>query len=304
MRKEMPIDFGPVNGHLIGFAMKEAMFRAMEKIRARQFVFKTTRKEDKRGREDFVTDADLAAQAVYLKLLHESFPTFGIVAEEREKKKRKKEKEEKSLNIPCTHPTHNIYFVVDPLDGTKAFIRRQSHGVGTMCAIVCDGKIIAAYVGDVNTQEIYGYRPGNNKTWRIGEFERRARLRIDKRLELKNQCVLLRDDPHLFSPHIQKLVAPQKEGGRFRNLEVGGGSIGICLARLWKGEIGAVVLQPGKNDPWDLHPILGISQRLGFIFVAIDPENGEMRPFCPLVVPTAINLEHETLIIHKSRWQN
>ncbi len=28
------IDFGPINGHLIGFAMKEAMYRAMEKIRA------------------------------------------------------------------------------------------------------------------------------------------------------------------------------------------------------------------------------------------------------------------------------
>ncbi len=142
------------------------------------------------------------------------------------------------------------------------------------------------------------------KTWRIGEFERRVQLRVDKNRELKDQCVLLRDDPQHYSSYIQKLVRLQENGGLFRNLEVGGGSIGICLARLWKGEVGAVVLQPGLNEPWDLHPILGISQRLEFIFVAIDPTDGEMRPFSPLVLPKAINLDHETLIVHKSRWQS
>ena len=49
------------------------------------------------------------------------------------------------------------YITVDPLDGTKAFIRRQSHGVGTMVAMVEEGQVVSAYVGDVNTQEIYGF---------------------------------------------------------------------------------------------------------------------------------------------------
>ena len=35
------------------------------------------------------------------------------------------------------------------------FIRRQYHGIGTMVALVEAGRVVAAYVGDVNTQEIW-----------------------------------------------------------------------------------------------------------------------------------------------------
>ena len=63
------------------------------------------------------------------------------------------------------------FFTVDPLDGTKAFVRRQSHGVGTMVALVEQGRVVSAYVGDINTQEIYGYRPGSRAVHRITEYE-------------------------------------------------------------------------------------------------------------------------------------
>ena len=51
---------------------------------------------------------------------------------------------------------------------TMAFVRRQSHGVGTM---VEQGRVVSAYVGDINTQEIYGYRPGSRAVHRITEYE-------------------------------------------------------------------------------------------------------------------------------------
>ena len=108
--------YGPINGHLIGLAMKEAVRRAIRVIEAQRFVAEVTAKDNEfqPDKADFVTSADKAAQAVYVKLLRESFPDFGIVAEE----------DHLSVN-----PKAEIYFTVDPLDGTRAFIRRQSHGI-------------------------------------------------------------------------------------------------------------------------------------------------------------------------------
>src|SRR5579859_2572474 len=114
--------YGEANGYLIGLAMKEAVRRSIEVIRTQQFVFEATSKttDYNPDKEDFVTTADKAAQAVYVKLLRESFPGYGIVAEEDD------------LSVQCTLPGVNLWFTVDPLDGTKAFMRRQSHGIGTM----------------------------------------------------------------------------------------------------------------------------------------------------------------------------
>jgi fructose-1,6-bisphosphatase/inositol monophosphatase family enzyme len=57
----------------------------------------------------------------------------------------------------------NLLLTVDSLDGTKAYVRKQFHGIGTMVSLVCDCNVIAAYVGDLMTQEIYGFRPASPK---------------------------------------------------------------------------------------------------------------------------------------------
>src|SRR5690348_9870335 len=123
--------------------MKEAVRRAIVAIRAQRFTFETRIKESDTPHKDFVTTADSSAQRVFVTLLRNWFPDFGIVAEE------------EGLRVPCTHPKHDLWFTVDPLDGTRAFMRRQSHGIGTMVALVCDGQVIAACVGDVMTSEVY-----------------------------------------------------------------------------------------------------------------------------------------------------
>src|SRR5687767_10555304 len=145
-------NFGPINGHVLGWAMKEMVRRAIEAIQAQLFVFEATEKAGYDGKlDDVVTTADRSAQQIYVKMIREGFPTYGLVAEEDE------------LSIRCADPElGDIYFTVDPLDGTKAFRRRQSHGIGTMLSLVHKGEIIAAYVGDVMTREIYGYHPGTD----------------------------------------------------------------------------------------------------------------------------------------------
>src|SRR5581483_2209379 len=96
---------------------------------------------------DFVTNVDRGAQEIYRRKLTEWFPCWGIVGEE------------DGLNIPYKLYDGDMYFTVDPLDGTKAFIRQQSHGIGTMIALVKNDTVIAACVGDIMTGELYYFRP-------------------------------------------------------------------------------------------------------------------------------------------------
>ena len=101
----MSVDYGPLNGHSVGTLMKEAVRRAIVAIRAHRFTFEVRAKSTHDGvGADFVTTADQAAQRVFVTLLREWFPSYGIVAEEGQ------------LSVLCTHPEHDLWFTVDPLD--------------------------------------------------------------------------------------------------------------------------------------------------------------------------------------------
>ncbi len=244
---------GAVNGAMVGIIIKEMVRRAMTSIARNRASFEAKEKQSHyKTAQDFLTNADTEAQEIYLKTIRECFPDFGIIAEEDE------------LSIPCKLKGTDIYFTVDPLDGTKAFMRRQSHGIGTMISLVHDGEVIAAVVGDIMTQEMYYFRPGSKKvhrsTWRD---DIREVLKI-KPAKLSDQYVLLDTDIREYPLPIQRLTLPGKV---FRNTECSGGSIGVKMARLWKGEVGAILLRPSKVTPWDWCPLVGILKRLGFVML-------------------------------------
>ena len=69
-----------------------------------------------KGRNDIVTDVDLAAEKAVLDLLRQEFPDFGILAEE---------SEPVDSGSPFT-------WVVDPLDGTRNF----AQGIPHFCTVV------------------------------------------------------------------------------------------------------------------------------------------------------------------------
>src|SRR4051794_37752437 len=281
------MEFGPINQHIVGIVMKETVRRAISAIRARRFLFEARAKADHRGNlSDVVTNADHDAQAIYLKLLRECFPEIAIIAEEDEE--------------AVTGGGPETYFTVDPLDGTKAFVRRQSHGIGTMIALVDRSSVIAAFVGDVMTQEVFGFRPGSPHVHRISEFDRGERLRIDPDLRLAKQYLLLRAGPHRYPPVLQTLAGGKDARGHFKGIEVESGSIGISLARLWKGEVGAAALLPGQETPWDISPLIGISLKLGFVFLRVT-EAGKLAAHNPPVSAVTYRRPHAVLVIHESR---
>lgn len=282
------MDYGDLNGHSVGTLMKEAVRRAIVAIRGERFTFEATAKSIRDdGGHDFVTTADRAAQAVFVELLRQWFPTYGIVAEE------------DALAVPCTHPTHDLWFTVDPLDGTKAFIRRQSHGIGTMIALVCDGVVQGACVGDVMTQEVYVTRPGTGGAHRISEFGFAEELRVNLTRPLSAQWLLLRDRIRRHSEVVQALA--DDERGLFASVETSSGSIGIAMARLWKGEIGAIVLGPiPLATPWDIYPIVALCDRMGFVFRAITAA-GTLEPWIAPVSKSGCPIPSEVMIVHESR---
>jgi len=284
--------YGNIGSRLLGIALKEAVRRAISTIRAERFIFETTAKLGYSGElNDLVTSADKKAQQIYIKLLKECFPLCGIVAEEQ------------NLKVRCRFKGHVVFFTVDPMDGTKAFARRQSHGIGTMLSLVVDGRVVAAYIGDVMTQEIYGFRPGKTTVHRISEFGHAEVMKINPRRKLSDQFVLLRKRPEQHSELIQSLInGKEKKAGLFRDLEVTGGSIGTSMARLWKGEVGAAILDPGYETPWDRCPIVGISQKLDFVFLR-PTKNGKLQIFKPRISSKIQKIGHEVLVVHRSRLE-
>lgn len=286
----MSDNYGRVNAHLIGFVMKEMVRRAIEAIRAERFVFEVHAKAGHDGAlDDIFTSADQAAQAIYVKMITEAFPGYGIVAEE------------DHLRVPSDPELGGLYFTVDPLDGTKAFKRRQSHGIGSMIALVCDGRVLAAYVGDVMTREVYGFRPESDKVHRISEYGFGEQLAIPESLELRSQHILLRERPERLSSLVRKLIQPPETGGLFHDFEIATGSIGVSTARLWKGEVGATLLKPKYDTPWDTAPVVGICERLGFVMLEPNSSQDGWRQVEIGVPDKTVPRANEQLIIHRSR---
>jgi len=283
----MTIQFGQITPSLIGCAMQSMVREALREIRSQLDTFEGTAKAGPDGvYNDLVTTADIAAQKIYVERISTYFPQCGIIGEE------------DALSISCTHPDHDIYFTVDPLDGTKAYGRRQSHGIGTMIALVVDGKVEASYIGDVMTEEIYGYYPGSS-VQRIRPNGAVVELAIDTERPLFKQYILFRENPSLYRQVIQSMTAPKE---LFKDVIVEGSSIGIGAARLWKGEIGAMALLPKKFTPWDETPVIGISQRMGFCFFKVADEClEEYQP--ELIKEEQLNDGTQMLMIHHSRRQ-
>jgi fructose-1,6-bisphosphatase/inositol monophosphatase family enzyme len=280
--------YGAVNEHLVGIAMKELVRRAIGAVRAERFAFEVSGKAGYDGAAgDMVTSADHRAQTVYLRGLRECFPQYGIIAEE------------DSLRVPARLPSRKLHFTVDPVDGTRALVRRQSHGIGTMLALVEEqadgGEVIAAWVGDVMTQEMYGFRPGSDKVHRISEFESAESLVFDTSTPLSRRYILLHDPVERHGPWIRSAL----DRGAFSGYEVMGGSIGIWLARLWKGEMGAALLPPSHETPWDHAPVVGISARMGFRFLEVAAD-GSFEEVAPRIALSGVQYrESDLLIVHQ-----
>lgn len=264
---------------------------AIDVIRAARHTFTSMPKRGYGGKlDDMVTSADVAAQEVYVRSIARCFPGFGVLGEEQ------------GLRIPCTFEGFGeIYFAVDPLDGTKAFIRGQSHGIGTMLSLVHNGKVVAVCIGNVMTREIYISGPGSNAVHRISDGHREELVYNNTR-PLRELYVSLRERPELYGkvPLLRDLIAEPEHGGAFKNVDVMGGSIGTHMARLWQGEIAALVTGWNHQTPWDDNPIIGMCEKMGFVTLASNEDGSGFVEELAELVTKCLPPRGPRLIIHRS----
>lgn len=261
---EKQINYGNVNPHIIGVLMREMVRRARTVINRERLSFNfgiIEKTVDYKKGEDFLTSADTAAQEIYLSCIKEWFPDYGIIAEE------------DNLSIPPKESC-KFFFTIDPLDGTKAFIRKQSQAISTMISLVYENQVIAVAIGDIMTGEIYYYRPESNRVHRIHSLFDKAEellpmLRVS---DLSETYLLAREDIRTHSSFFQQMTNPLNPEKSFKGIQIESGSIGTMFARLWKGEVGAILLPAGQTTPWDFNPIWGISQKLGYAWLELETE--------------------------------
>lgn len=284
----LDMGLGAVNGHIVGRVVKESVRRAMVIAKLERDVFESHTKADYSGKmgKDVFTSADTKAQAIYVRMIEECFPNAGIIGEEKVP----------GTDIPLFVPPKNgcrAYFTLDPIDGTRAYIRRQSHGIASMIALVLDGVVVSAYVGDIMANEVIGYRPESDHVFRISGLDHSEKLLPPEPTDLSELYVMLRDPPHWYTEHTRTLLPS------FKNYEIMGSSIGTWMARLWKREVGAMLMSDGNETPWDSTPIIGITRKLGYVFMR--PKEGPGWEVYEPELPTTVTMRpHDTLIVHQN----
>ena len=103
-------------------------------------------KVEKKGHNDFVSDADRAAEEAVIEVIHKHYPDHAILAEE-----------------SGVSGDSDTIWIIDPLDGTTNFL----HGFPQFCvsvAVQVKGRMEAAAVYDPMRQELFAASRGNGAT--------------------------------------------------------------------------------------------------------------------------------------------
>lgn len=277
MARKSSIDtygLGPVNGHVVGRVLKEAVRRATVTIHNERLMYP---KGGRGGVEDALVSANTKAQEIYRRTFRECFPYCQVT----------------NLENPSI-TGRSAYFTVACLNGGKAYIRHQLNGVGTMVAMVYEGKVISAYVGSVDTKEVYGYHPGSKEVYRITRFDTFENLGNQGWGDLSKTYALLYGHVQDYS------FATTRQLSRFENYEVNSLSGGIGITKLWKGEVGALFLKSGWETPWDSTPIIGISINLGYVFLKPREKGSGWTKYNPVIPITQHFRPHDTMVVHKN----
>jgi fructose-1,6-bisphosphatase/inositol monophosphatase family enzyme len=288
--------YGELTASGLGFIMKHVLQRAMSEILRQQGTFEVTLKANYDGvaDADLTTTADEAAQRICAKLLGEAFPQYGKVGEEG------------LLRVECTFEGREIVITIDPLDGSKNYVRGEAFGVATMITVSIDGEVAAVYIGDVNTGDMYYYRPESPNVWRLreggGTFSKVNLSGLQRATPLAEWYVLLRHEREAYDPLIAAVARSTERGGVFKAYQVTSGSIGLSMARLWTDSVVAHVLGAGNSTPWDDVPIVGIGKKLGMVWLRPTSVWRLFEEFDP-VLPLGgiVKRNHDAIVMHRSR---
>ncbi|HVL76829.1 MAG TPA: inositol monophosphatase family protein [Noviherbaspirillum sp.] len=126
-------------------------------------------KVSEKGRNDFVTEVDQAAENAIIEVLKNAYPDHAILAEE-------------SGASANHHDEHENIWIIDPIDGTTNFI----HGFPTYCVSIAlkqRGQITQAVVYDPNRNDLFTATKG------AGAYLNEKRIRVSRRDKMADALI-------------------------------------------------------------------------------------------------------------------
>jgi len=184
--------------------------------------FMTSKKHD----ESPVTDADVAANQLIVNALHKLTPNIPIIAEE------------DTSNHELQTTNHGSFWLVDPLDGTRAFVRGEPEFTVNI-GLIKDGKPVLGVIYAPPQETLYAGVVG------VGAFRERAgkKENIATRVPAADGLVVVRSKSHP-SPKTQAYL----ETMNVKEAISGSSSIKFCQVAE-----GSADLYPrfGRTMEWD-----------------------------------------------------
>jgi|TARA_B110000116_G_scaffold266020_1_gene276114 myo-inositol-1(or 4)-monophosphatase len=181
---------------------------------------------EKKGRNDFVSDADLAAEKAVIDVILKHHPDHAILAEESGQR-----------------GESDTVWIIDPLDGTTNFL----HGFPVFCvsvAVTHKGRLEHGVVYDPLRQEMFTASRGQ------GAQLEGHKIRVSGRVDLERALIgtgfPYRDSNEAFDPYIKMLVKAMENTTGVRR--TGAAALDLCYVAA--GRLDAF-WETGLK-PWDL----------------------------------------------------
>ena len=200
-----------------------------------------------KGAGDFVSKADLAAEAIIKEELLTARPTYGWLAEE-------------GGEIEGKDPTRR--WIVDPLDGTTNFLHGMPHWAVSI-ALEHKGQIVAGVIFDPAKEELFVAEKG------AGAFLNDTRLRVSARNKMI-ESVFATGIP--YAKHSQDLPATLQDLARLMPACAGvrrWGAAALDLAYVAAGRYDG--FWERRLSPWDLAAGLVIVREAGGLVEPLNP---------------------------------
>ncbi|MGR3491778.1 MAG: inositol monophosphatase family protein [Shimia sp.] len=202
----------------------------------------------RKGAGDFVSKADIAAEAILKEELMGARPTYGWLAEE-------------GGEEPGKDPTRR--WIVDPLDGTTNYLHGLPHWAISI-ALEHKGKIVSGVIYDPAKDEMFFAEKG------LGAFMNQTRLRVSGRRDLIESIFATglpfggRSD---LPDTLQDLVRIMPTCAGVRRF----GSAALDMAYVAAGRYEGYWER--RLNPWDLAAGILIVKEAGGFAEALDPED-------------------------------
>lgn len=222
------------------------------------------------GSFDPVTHADKEIEVLLRERIKAAFPDDGLIGEE----------------FGQLSGRSGYDWVVDPIDGTRAFISGHL-GWGVLAGVLEDGIPAIGLAYQPYTDEMFSGTATRAGLVHGGEY---TALATSQRQRLENAIVYSTDPAMLRTPEDRRAL--DRIAARARMLRFGGDCYSLCLLAL--GQIDVVV--EGYLEPYDILPIVPLVRAAGGVVTNADGESDFSGGMVVASASPALHREVLTLI--------